>query len=124
MRFNFVIYLITITLFSVKFICSTHLKWFDYCHFLKGQYSIEMLSCGKCLVNDNLKFNSFRPEVTASQDTANYSAQLSTKNFNKNQINSKYCSYYFKKLNKHQHQLNDGQDEFSLFPELSSDWYI
>lgn len=121
MRLNFVIFLIT-TLFPIKCIRATHLKWFDYCHFLKGQFSIEMLSCGKCVVYDHLKFNLFRTEITASQGTANNSAQMSTKNINKNQINSKYCSFYNKKVNKYQHLLSDGQEEIPLFPELNSDW--
>jgi hypothetical protein len=81
----------------------TKLKWFAYCHFLRGLDNIEMLSCGKCLIHNEIKLN---PRLISNS-----------------QINSKYCSYYLKQLNKHQHLLNNDEEEISLIPNLSLTWF-
>ena len=49
--------------------------------------------------------------------------KLNPRLISNSQINSKYCSYYLKQLNKHQHLLNNDEEEISLIPNLSSTWF-
>lgn len=99
------LYILLIFFLLKCYASETKLKWFAYCHFLRGLDNIEMLSCGKCLIHNEM--NKLNPRLISNS-----------------QINSKYCSYYFKQLNKHhQHLLNNDEEEISLIPNLSLTWF-